>query len=257
MDLSMDEMARSEVSPLGQGRRILAAAPWEAYLLSVSGFPIPEPERAHILQFVAALADVLESVHAFRSVVFLQANHLHLDDAYQRFQRNARAWMPELGVGIWPDRGPIRPWTRDEFEQLEPCDEMRSVIDQVFRITAPAPERRNAWTSMIGAGTVLLMLTPGSESELLKRANQLLTPLAQHPAFPSFRLHAPLLDIRSVERGEAADLEEWTCGATCYVRESIEDGGVLLLFRPPVDSFLAEIQPAELRLLGRDVGSDT
>src|SRR6516162_3690463 len=116
----MQNRAHSEVSPLRQGQRILAAAPWEAYLLSVSGFPVPEPERAHILQFVAALVDVLESAHAFRSVVFLQANHLHLGDAYQRLQRNARTWLPEMGVGIWPDRGPVQPWTRDEFEELEP-----------------------------------------------------------------------------------------------------------------------------------------
>jgi hypothetical protein len=159
-----------------------------------------------------------------------------------------------MGVGIWPDRGPVQPWTRDEFEELEPGDKMRSVIDQVFQITAPAPERRKAWTSMIGVGTVLLMLTLGSESELVKRATRLLTPLAQHPAFPSFRLHAPLLDTKSIERAEIADLEEWTCSATCYVRESIEDNGVLFLFRAPVDSFIAEIQPAELRLLGSDSG---
>jgi hypothetical protein len=238
------KMEHSGVSPLGDRLRILTAAPWEAYLVSVSGFPVPKRERAQILRFLTALVDMLESVHAFRSVLFLQANHLHLEDAYQRLQRNARTWLPELGVGIRPDRGPIRPWTRDEFEQLEPGDEMRPVIDQIFQITGPAPERRNAWTSMMGAGTVLLMLTPGSESELIKSANQLLTPLAENPAFPSFRLHAPLLDPGSVKRAEAADLDEWTCGATCYVRESIEDRGVLFLFRAPVNSFLSEIQPA-------------
>jgi hypothetical protein len=255
MDVSIDaNRAHPEISPLGPARRILAAEPWEAYLLSVSGFPIPEPERARILQFVATLVDVLEKAHAFRSVVFFQANHLHLEDAHQRLHRNARTWLPEMGVGIWPDRGPVRPWTRDEFEELEPGDEMRPVIDQVFQVTASVSERRNAWASMIGVGTVVLMLTPGTEPDLVKRANQLLTPLAQHPAFPSFRLHAPLLDTRSIDRAGVADLEEWTCGATCYIRESVEDKGILFLFRAPVNSFIGEIQPAELTLLGGDSG---
>jgi hypothetical protein len=257
MDLSAVEQGASGLAP--PGRTLTSATPWEAYLLEVSTFPISEPERAATLRFLCMLVDILERKHGLRTVVFLQANQLYLENGERTLQRMARAWLPELGVGIFPDRGPMQPWTREEFEELEPGDEMRPVIHQIFRVHAVGSGLHDAWQSMFGGGTVLLMLTTDSESQLVDKANQLLRPLAENPAFPSFSLHAPLLDSKSIAGPNAANLDDWTCGASCYVRESKEDGGVLFLLRKPLQDLLKAIQDlptglAVVPLLASDAG---
>jgi hypothetical protein len=46
----------------------------------------------------------------------------------------------------------------------------------------------------------------------------------------SFPSYIPLLDGASLRAASDRDLQDWLCGATAYMRESSEDGGLLQFF---------------------------
>lgn len=199
----------------------------EAFLLHVSAFPTPEPENATVGRFIQRLTDSVVSEWKLSLELFIQYAQLHRGDGATRFSRHARQWMPKMGLGVWPDREPPRYFKREDFEELMPGDSLKPPMYKVFRVTA-ADARQRACATMLGMGTVLALGTPGDGATLLNKARALLTTHIAPGSIRSFRFYVPLLEGKSFQSANAAKLEEWLCGASIYIRESVEDGGILI-----------------------------
>jgi len=214
---------------------------WDTYFLRSAQFPISSEELPHVRHSVEAVLNFAQSELRLRPSVFLQSNHFHLTGSHRVLQQNTRSWMPELGIAVWPDRGGIRPWTRERFKNYEPGEPVEPMLNLVFHLAGDEGAAWHAVERLLGSGTLLVMFSEFDGQELLRRTNSVLGDLARHPSLPPFEFAVPLLGLKNVDAADAATLEEWTCGAGLYFRESPEDGGLFLLARTPVSRLLARI----------------
>ena len=84
---------------------------------------------------------------------------------------------------------------------------------------------------MLGLGAVLEIWAPHG---LLDRARRLFHPTIRDPTFASFPFFVPLLGAASLRTANADEVTEWLCGAALYVRESAEDGGIVVVSPDPL-----------------------
>jgi hypothetical protein len=224
---------RLEAVPLTATR---ADATDEAWFLRVSDFPAAEPEREVVKSFVGRFVSTLAKEYGLSSEVFIQFAGLKRPCS-ETFSTHAREWMPATGLGVWPDREPPRLWTKEDFFDLEPGQLPKPIMYKVFRVKpcTDAPEL------MAGSGTVLHIMIQDGPEGFFKRAMDLLLPPIQQRAFRGFRFYIPLLERKSVEGAKPEQLESWFCGASAYIRESIEDKGILIASRQPLSPILEEL----------------
>src|SRR3954468_11697590 len=86
--------------------RISAGDQWEAWLIEFDRIPIPLEVREPAREILDNLLRHLENAFHLTPEYFLQFNQLHHENGSQRLSQNGRAWMPHLGLGVWPDREP-------------------------------------------------------------------------------------------------------------------------------------------------------
>lgn len=218
-----------------------SARPYEVYVLPVSQFPIPEMERLAVRDFLDALSAVMRQTFRLRAEIFLQLNQLRLDGGPLILEQHAAEWMPLGGLGVWPDRESPRVWKPEDFMNLGVGDTLRPSTYQVFRITKSPQVAVSARNLMLGRGTVVEILTSDSIDSFFKRTAEVLLPSIKETSLRGFRFFVPLFERKSFEAASAADLDSWFCGASVYVRESIEDKGVLIASREPLGQIFEKL----------------
>lgn len=216
--------------------------PWEGWRIPLSGFPTPEPELAPVRTFLNRLSEVLAAKGGLSTEVLIQFGQLHCGDGSDRFATHCHQWNPRMGLGVWPDRPSPALWKPEDFENLPLGRSPRSLRNQVFLISGPPEARDAARNVMLGLGTVLQILTSQDTEALLSTTRELLLPAIQEPAFRSYSFFVPLLDRASIESAASSRLEAWLCGAPVYMRESVEDQGILLVSREGLGATLRELR---------------
>lgn len=217
-------------------------APFEAFMLPVSAYPIPEDQLGAIKHFLAqftlaAMKRLKLSLEVFVHMTRLQ----HRGGSSVRFSSHGREWLPKLGLGVWPDRPAPTLWTQQDFRNLAPGEMPRNLMDQVFRISKSEEAKESARDTMLGVGAVVQVLTPDPTPVFLRNARDLLLPPIKDPSFACFPFYLPLLEKRSLEGAPLDVLDSWFCGASLYMRESVEDLGLLIASRAPLEPVLKSI----------------
>lgn len=216
--------AANEPIPL---RKLSAPEGWFAGVLEAS-YPV---EPALLNCYRRACAVVLDKIPAFSSPlqqeVLLQFDRFDPGRDVPLLQRNAREWMPEIGLGIWPHRGSPTLWTKDEFEET-PIEKLRPLMHKVFRIQPDRLAAASAWQDYLGSGT-LLRIAVNDSSQFYQKTMDYLQSNIIEPALKSFPLYAPLLEGAALKGVDGKQIAQWLCGADAYVRESREDNGLFFL----------------------------
>ena len=215
-----------------------APEPFSCFLIPVNEFPIQRELRERVFQFVEPFVAAVHKAETLQPEVFLQFTQIHHENGPVTLSKHGSEWLPQLGLGVWPDREPPKMWTMEEFQNLAPGEMIRPLMHQVFRITTDSEARFRARDAFFGTGAGLQMSMRKGDEGLLKRATEYLLPRMTEPSFQAFEYYVPLLDGRSVEASSADDLETWLCGAQLYLRESVEDGCVLIVSRVPLENVL-------------------
>lgn len=209
---------------------IQVSAPFEGYLLPVSGFPMLQTEVLPLLDFLRDLgriANVGKSLEVFIQAAQLVPKEMGGTSA-AILSQHGRDWIPKLGLGIWPDRPAPSLWTPKDFEDLAPGEKPRRLMYQVLRITKSIEARENARDTLLGLGTVLQIICSAPDAFLEKMRSTFLKSITE-PSFSCFSFYVPLFEANTLSRASASDLESWMGGASVYVRESAEDKAILLL----------------------------
>jgi hypothetical protein len=213
---------------------IAAPAPYQAYRLPIRHFPVAEKDIPPVKWFWEKLVAALNGSQGLSSQVFLQLTQY--EGGSQRFAKFGLSWMPVLGLGVWPDRPPPAPWTRDEFRRVIPGKErLRPLANQVLQVTGDAAGAR---AEMLDLGSVLEFLTADSANVLLERARKVLLPGIKDASYRAYSMYVPLLEGKTVAGSSAEQLGTWLCGAPVYIRESFEDEGVLIVTKVPLEQTL-------------------
>jgi hypothetical protein len=192
--------------------------PWDAVLLPVSAFPIPKEELAGVATFVRKLGANVAGAQRLSSETFIQVEQSDDIECRRMYSQRAREWIPEVGLGVWPDREPPVAWTQEEFMSLLPGMKPRRLMHQVLRI--------------------------------LQKATALLLPPIKDPSFNCYPFYVPLLDEKGLTSATEEQLEAWFCGASVYIRESFEDKGILIASRQPLKAIMVKLggrfEPGEI-----------
>jgi len=155
------------------------------------------------------------------------------------FADHARMWMPEMGLGVWPHLAPPSMWKIEDLEDSDPSTGMPTVLHSLYRVMAGANMRLDAMTTMTGTATGLQLITRLESAYLLRRLKEQFLNVIEDRVFRIFPWYVPLLRKLSFHEPIAALTLDVLHGVSLYIRESPEDGGILLSSAEP----LAEIFP--------------
>jgi hypothetical protein len=223
-----------------QLRIVRSSAPHEAVFLK-SKFPADPDDLALLNGFVSRMVAAACQGRKLNLEAFVQLIPLAQIEQMPRLTDHAREWQPIMGVGIWPDREAPTSLTKGDFLKLLPGQRPRIDKYKLCRISASGKTREQAWTSLLGTGAVLLVFTTDDTTAFLKKTRDVLLPPIKDESFRHSSFYVPLLECKSFASARPEQLETWFCGASLYIRESKEDGGVLIASREPLRPILGSL----------------
>lgn len=172
---------------------------------------------------------------------FIQIDNTGDRETTHLFADHARSWVPEMGLGVWPHRPAPRLWKPEDLEDMNPASGMPSVLHSLYRVTADANARLNAMTTMAGTGCGLQILSRVDSTILLRDLKEIFLGFIQDRVFRIFPWYVPLLELAAF----AQPVEPLTLsvmrGIALYIRESPEDGGILILSAEPLTGIFAQL----------------
>jgi hypothetical protein len=203
--------------------------PWTATLIPVSDFPVPEDERSKLRDALGDWCARLAGNNNLAPSTWLQMNHFHLDQGAQKLSANGRTWLPMTGLGVWPDREPPRLWTKADFEDREYGQPLPPLMHTVFHVSGGTKASTHARDFMIGTGTVVSALLEKDAEQYHQVMREFLLPPITEEALQCHPFYIPLLEAKSLRNVTADLLDSWMGPARVYLRESVEDQGLLLI----------------------------
>ncbi len=215
--------------------------PCQALLVPVSKFPIPEEELPPIRHFLEKLTTMAAKRWELSSEVFIQVEQSDEPNGRALYVRYARRWIPEIGLGVWPDREPPKSWTKEEFTSLQPGETLRPLMHQVFRVTKSPQAKQEANDVLLAFGPILRVMIAGDGETYLQNTSALLLPPITDPSYTCFPFYVPLMDLNGLTSAGSEQLLSWFCGASLYIRESFEDQGILIASREQISPLLTEL----------------
>jgi len=214
--------------------------PLQAFLVPISAFPVPDPELATLTTFLRTLTAAAAREWDLSSEVFVQLEQLKVGGARALFSEHAPEWIPEVGLGVWPDRDPPAIWTREEFKNAVPGERLRPLMYQVFRVGTSPASRERAREIMLGCGPVLQIMAVDCD-RFFRETSALFLSRIKHRSYRSFPFYVPLLEKKTLETAKPDQLEAWFCSATVYIRQSFEDKAIVIASREPLTPILEEL----------------
>lgn len=223
----------------------LAAPPgWTAALLRQT---LPVDDDVARLAYREAVEHLLSVLPPFAEVrseeVFLLFGAMRPEVEIKLLQQHARGWMPQFGMGVWMHQMPPETWTREEFEAAEPGT-LRPVVERVLRVQPDPGAQRSAWQMLLGSGA-LLRISAGAPKVFVQDSTELLQPTIADVSLTSFPFYVPLLRAdQLLTPAPVYDLPmaDQLPSVDAYLRESVDDGGLLVLLRQAPDTFWAGIE---------------
>jgi len=223
-----------------QLRVVRAEAPYEAVSLK-SKLPAPSEDLPLLSGIVARIIGAACQVRKMNVEVFVQLTALAEIQQMARLTEHAREWQPISGLGIWPDREPPTSLTLADIVKLLPGQRPRIDKYKLCRISASGKAREQAWTGLLGTGAVLVILTSDDTAAFLKKTKDALLPPIGDESFRHSSFYVPLVECKSFDSARPEQLESWFCSASLYLRESTEDGGLLIASREPLRPILESL----------------
>jgi hypothetical protein len=226
-------------------RHIRRGDEWNAGILKVSALPISAREEADFRAAAQILYERLETEHRDSvQEVFFQFHAFNPGHDVELLMKYGPNWMPDFGLGIWPEREPPRLWTKEEFEEME-VGSMRPMMYKACRITADDRSRRHAWDTMLGRGH-LLLIGVSDPVEFFKAERRVFQPSIQERLLASFPFYVPFLTASVLVSSPTIQLDAWLPFVRYYLRESAEDQGLLVISQKSLTSLLAGFNTQEV-----------
>jgi hypothetical protein len=157
------------------------------------------------------------------------------------FADHARQWIPEMGLGVWPHRPPPRQWMAEDLEDMDPESGMPTLLYSLYRVTAPGNARLDAMTVMAGTGTGLQIMTRMEGAKLFHDLKDLFLGFIQDRVFRIFPWYVPLLDKAALVEPMNPLTVHAMRGISLYIRESPEDGGILIVSAEPLTEIFTQL----------------
>lgn len=195
---------------------------------------IPAPCGLRPDSYDAVRAFLLELVSYFTSRLgchhesFIEIGQGRDQTATDLFSQNARKWIPETGLGVWAHRPAPHMWKIEDMENIESASGSGPLLNSVFRVTADANARLNAMTTMAGTGCGLQLISHIESTILLRDLKETFLGFIQDRVFRIFPWYVPLIEKAVFVEPMDPLVIDVLRGISLYIRESIEDSGILI-----------------------------
>jgi len=173
--------------------------------------------------------------------IHVQYNQLNLADAGLILANRGRDWMPQLGLGVWPDEPPPRLWCREDFTELGIGERPRPLMHQLFQLKSTDESWSEPRTLFWPSGSALVTLTHWDLGELYPRFREHFLPIIEEPSLRCFPYYFPMLKGTTLPLTGDAQSKPWLSGIRLYIRQSPEDGGVFIWCEHSLRSALHEL----------------
>lgn len=213
---------------------IAVPRPYSAVQIEVGGYPVGGDISSKVNPFLTTLIGAA-STGPMTDDVFLQTEYLK--NGRDRFDPHIAEWMPESGLGVWPDRAAPELWKLTDIFRMA-TGERVPLINRVDRLTADSQSNQAAFHALLGSGMVMAIVHSDSTDDLLKRYEDTFLPRINEPNLRIFPFYVPLLDLNSLHNRKAEELRDWLGGARLYLRESPSDRAVLVITSSDINSLL-------------------
>lgn len=218
----------------------LHTAPGWTALLIEQHYPVPIRDRLGYRLLWTSLRERLRAAGSrFNQEAFLHMDRLDFKQDVLKIQANA-SMVGDYGLGVYPEQDLPTGWTRAEFEESMVTHKLRPLYHDVLDIRVEEDAALEIMAElMLGSGAFVYSQSELDPGEFYRRATEQWQPLLQHPAMKLFPYIAPVFTAATLAAaaGDAGTMTTWSCGMTGCIRESTEDGG-LLIFRRGQDDLL-------------------
>lgn len=211
------------------------------YLLKVATYPLPATDRELYLGILARLEQELAGIHGGSHEILLQVWKLHHDHASKQVSKNGRAWAPVIGMGIWPHQPPPALWTQEEFDNLVPGEVPRPPILMVIRLKGKREDCNNVLPLTAGRGALIEFGTQGQAEKFYEGCEEYFRDFITEPLHAAYPFFFPLIDARTLSSFAPELVDRLLGPMTFYLRESPEDGGLLVLSKRSLNGFFEEL----------------
>ena len=172
---------------------------------------------------------------------FLQIGKASEKAATRLFSLNAGKWIPEAGLGVWPHRPAPRMWKMEDMEDMDMSSGAPTLLHSLFRVTADGNARLNAMTTVAGTGCGLQLVSQVEGGVLLRNLKELFLAFIEDRVFRIFPWYVPLMEkavlVEPVEPLAVNAMRD----ISLYIRESPEDGGILVVSGEPLTEIFAQL----------------
>ena len=215
--------------------RLQSNGPWNGFVMT-QPYPIAEDRSAYRQAVAAILGSMPESRPPATAQAFLQMDRIDFRKDTPVVQQHS-AILGDYGLGIYPQLPPPAKWTREEFSSLFHPQKLRPLAHDIMRVDSNAEDIATIRDLFLGSGAYAQVFC-ASGTSFYQAATALFKPLITDKLMRTFPYHAPLLQRSAVESCTPAQLDAWACGAVVYLRESVEDHGLLVLRRGELEPVL-------------------
>lgn len=210
------------------------ASGFHIYRIRGVKFPVKPFELPRWLALYRALRPHLFPPPA-RPIPVIQMWHLHHGDGAGILSRNAQAWMPDFGVGVWLDAPPPRLWTPEDFMNLGPGELLPPPVLTAIRLRAPQLDYEQAWMQLGGRGCFMEFTVSGDTESFFESQAPVYRGWIDEVMISAQPFFVPLLKAASFESELFAARQKHADPILTYVRESAEDEGLLILSREKLE----------------------
>lgn len=221
-----DETLFLEIRPPASG--------FHVYLIRGAQFPLKPFDLPRWLALYRHLRPLLFPPPA-RPVPVIQMWHLHHGDGASVLSRNAQAWMPDFGAGVWIDAPPPRLWTPEDFMNIGPGELLPPPVLTAIRLRSPHLDCEQAWMQLGGRGCYMEFTLSGDAEAFFQSQAELYRSWIDEPMIAAHPFFVPLLKAASFESSLLAARQKHVDPLLTYVRESAEDEGLLILSREKLE----------------------
>jgi hypothetical protein len=194
-----------------------------------------DPARAFLERLVSYFTARLGCHHES----FIPISRGRDPQAMRRFTIHARKWIPETGQGVWPHRPAPRMMTPEDMENIESPASAPSIMNTVFRVTTDANARLDAMTVMTGTGCGLQLVSNVEGTVLLRNLKDLFLGFIEDRVFRILPWYVPLIEKAVLTEPIAQLAVNAMRSISLYIRESPEDGGILIVSVEPLTEIIS------------------
>ncbi len=213
------------------------ACGFHVYLVRGAKYPVKPFDLPRWLSMYRQLRPLLFPPGT-KPVPVIQMWHLHHGDGASVLSRNAQAWMPDFGAGVWLDAPPPRLWTPEDFMNIGPGELLPPPVLSAIRLRAPHLDHEQAWMQLGGRGCYMEFTVSGDVEAFFESQAGLYRAWIEEPMIAAHPFFVPLLKAASFESVLLASRESHAGPLMTYVRESVEDDGLLILTREKLEGRL-------------------